>query len=186
MEVVSNREEWKDIKETNNQYQISNFGRIKSKARTIIYKNGKVINKKEKIMKPFDDKDGYKNIFIHPMKKHFKIHRLVAEYFLLNENNYPLVNHKDKNPSNNKVDNLEWCTYNYNNTYAGARDTQKKRILQFDLDGNLIKEWESISLAAQSVDTSAGNITECCKGNHKHIKNYIWKFKGDVVNESNI
>ena len=186
MKVVSDREEWKDIEETNNQYQISNLGRIKSKARTLEYKNGKKVRRKERILKSFNDKDGYKNIFIHPVKKHFKIHRLVAKYFLPNEDNYPIVNHKDRDPSNNNVSNLEWCTYSYNNTYAGARDTQKKKILQFDLDGNFIKEWESISLAARYVDTSVGNISECCNGKHKHIKKYIWKFKGDVVNESNI
>jgi hypothetical protein len=178
MNVINDRpkEVWKDIKETNNMYQISNLGRIRSLDRTIKYKNGKIIFKKGKIMKPHNDKDGYKIIFINPLNKHFKIHRLVAQYFLENKENLPIVNHKDKNVANNNVDNLEWCTYSYNNTYEGARDSQKKKILQYDLQGNFIKEWESVSSASKNVNTSAGNITECCKGKHKYAYGYKWKY----------
>lgn len=172
------QEIWKNIKETKNMYQISNLGRIRSKDRKIYYKNGKIVKRKGKILKQFNDKDGYKNITI--CDKHFKLHRLVAQYFLENKNNFPIVNHKDKNVSNNCVNNLEWCTYSYNNTYAGARDIQKKKVLQYDLKGNLIKEWESVLLASKCVNTSAGNISECCRGKHKHIKKYIWKFKEDL------
>lgn len=178
-----NIEIWADIKELNNQYQISNLGRVRGKDRKIKYKNGKIIYKKSKILSPHNDKDGYKIINIQ--NKHFRIHRLVAQYFLYNKENFPIVNHKDKNVANNKADNLEWCTYSYNNTYDGAKDKQKKKVLQYDLQGNFIKEWESITSASNYVNTSAGNITECCKGRHKHIKKYIWRYKENKNEISN-
>ena len=56
------------------------------------------------------------------------VHRLVAIAFIPNPNNYPIINHKDENPSNNNVDNLEWCLYHYNNTYNNAHLLRGKRI----------------------------------------------------------
>ena len=60
--------------------------------------------------------------------KQYQIHRLVAIAFLPNENNYPFVNHKDENPSNNRVDNLEWCTPKYNVNYGTARERLSKAL----------------------------------------------------------
>lgn len=56
------------------------------------------------------------------------VHRLVAYNFIPNPNNYPIINHKDEDPSNNNVDNLEWCTYSYNATYNDAHIKRGKQI----------------------------------------------------------
>lgn len=103
-------EVWKDVVGYEGLYQISNLGNIKSFKR---YKEGKILN-------PKSDKDGYKEIGIRDFngdRKFKRVHRLVAECFLENPNNYEYINHKDNNPANNVVSNLEWCTIEYNNKY---------------------------------------------------------------------
>ena len=110
---------WKDIFYTdirNNEtidfrgeYQVSNLGNVRN-VRT------------NKILKPRKDKDGYLDISLK--RRHFRIHRLVAEMFIENPNEYDSVNHKDEVVSNNTVENFEWCTCYYNNNY-GNRKTHK-------------------------------------------------------------
>lgn len=122
-------------------------------------------------------KDGYiricyKGIFYY-------VHRLVAECYLQNEDNLPCVNHKDENPSNNKVDNLEWCTNSYNNTYnnkhnkIGAKQT--KIVNQYSIDGTLVKTWSSASEAGYN-GYNRGEICKCCNNKVKTHKGYIWKY----------
>ena len=175
------KEIWKDIPGYENLYQISNKGKIKS-----FYnyrRNG------TNILTP-KIKKGYYQIGLRKngKRKWLSIHRLVAITFISNNNNFKCVNHKDENKLNNNVDNLEWCNHKYNNCY-GTRierviknNKSRKEILQYDLDGNFIKEFISIAEAARSVKTSAGNIISCCKGNSKYnkVKGYIWRYKGVV------
>ena len=59
-----------------------------------------------------------------------KVHRLVAEAFIPNPNNYDCINHKDENPLNNNVENLEWCNYSYNNTYGTRIERQSKSLTE--------------------------------------------------------
>ena len=97
------QEMWKDIEEYNGEYQVSNLGRVKS------FKNNK-----EKLLKPFFTKtnqEGYLvvNLCQNNKRKIKLVHRLVAEAFIPNPNNFPFINHKDEDKTNNNVDNLEWC-----------------------------------------------------------------------------
>lgn len=97
---------WKDINEYEGLYQISNYGEVKSI-------NKKIIKKPSKLPK------GYLQICLskNGKSKYVSIHRLVAQAFIPNPNNLPCVNHKDCNPQNNKVSNLEWISYKDNNNY---------------------------------------------------------------------
>lgn len=106
------KEVWKDIVGYEGKYQISNYGNVKS----LNYKNS---GEKRKL-KLIKDKNGYLTISLRKngKLKICKAHRLVAQAFIPNPGNYPIINHKDENPSNNYVDNLEWCTYKYNNNYG--------------------------------------------------------------------
>ena len=98
-------EEWRDIKGYEGLYQVSNLGRVRSE---------------RKILKGTPDKDGYLRVALckNGTRKYFGIHRLVATAFIYNTNNYPCVNHKDENKTNNRAKNLEWCTIAYNNCYG--------------------------------------------------------------------
>ena len=100
---------WKDIKGYEGLYQVSDTGEVKSLARTRNSKNGCICPVPECIRKQKTDKDGYKEVALckDGKTKHCRVHRLVAEAFIDNPNNYSVVNHKDENPANNNVDNLE-------------------------------------------------------------------------------
>lgn len=93
-------------------YKVSNLGNVK----TFNWRNAK----KEAILKPATNKNGYLQVALQKdgKLKSFKVHRLVAQSFLLNLENKPQVNHKDCNKKNNRVDNLEWCTPKENTTHA--------------------------------------------------------------------
>lgn len=115
-----------------------------------------------------------------------KVHRLVAKTFIPNPDNLPCVNHKDCNPANNHVDNLEWCTYSYNTNYGDANERRAahnkphnpKRVLQYTLDGEFIRDWKS----TREVENVLGkgychsSIGRCCNGIIKQSGGFIWRY----------
>lgn len=113
---------WKDIFEFPD-YQISNLGRVKSKSRIIITNNNKKYPIKEKILKPqINNKTGYEQYTLIKNKKMITklTHILVANAFLLKNDNELEINHKDENKLNNNLDNLEYCTHKYNINYGSG------------------------------------------------------------------
>jgi hypothetical protein len=112
---------WNDIIEYEGYYQVSNFGRVKSLSRCVEHKKYGSMTIKEKILKPLNrNKDGYMCVILkkNGTSKAMSIHRLVAIYFIPNENNLSEVNHKDGNKKNYRVDNLEWVTPKQNINHA--------------------------------------------------------------------
>lgn len=139
-------EQWKEIKNYPG-YLVSSWGRIKSYKRST---NGKIIFGKL-------DKDGYRKVLLYSapgIRKTFSVHRLVAQSFLSNPHNYPVVNHKDENKLNNHVSNLEWCCIGYNNRY-GNRQRKAKETLK---DNN--SKYVGISIVAYK------------NGKYKYFNNY--------------
>lgn len=108
---------WKDIKGYEGLYQVSNLGRVKSLERKSDL-DGRLI--KSKILKTGLNNPGYKFLVLRKngVSKNKMIHRLVAEIFIPNQDNYYCVNHIDGNKQNNRVDNLEWCTQGFNLKHA--------------------------------------------------------------------
>ena len=99
------------------------------------------------------------------------IHRLVAKAFLPNDKEYEQVNHKDCNRKNNNVNNLEWCSCQYNNYLAHA-----KKVVQYDKDGNKLAEYESLAIASAITNIQTSSISHCCRGKTKTAGGFIWKF----------
>ena len=170
------KEIWKDIKDYEGHYQVSNLSRVKS------IKFGK-----ERILKQHINKGGYYYVCLLKNGKHknYYVHRLVAETFIDNPDNLPQVNHKDENKTNNNVVNLEWCTNKYNHNYGTINErisqSQSKTVLQYDLNGNLIKEWKSINECGRN-GFNQGDICKCCNGKRKTAKGFIWVYKNEEDN----
>ena len=181
---------WKDVCGYEGIYQISNFGNVR---KLKYYAGNQFVGHQYKDtiinMKSYIDDKGYPRIALRycGKTKQCRIHRLVAQAFLPNPNNLPEVNHKDENKLNNHVDNLEWCTHIYNTLYGTRverivqtnlmRHRRMKSVLQYDLDGTFIREWESISCAGRVLGLSAGNISSCCSGVYKTSGGFIWRYK---------
>lgn len=124
------QEIWKDIVDYEGKYQISNLGRVKTLGRICenVGKNqfSSYITKRtipEKILSVFGNRYLKVALFKNGKRKYYSVHRLVAEAFIPNPNNLPIVNHKDEDKTNNRMDNLEWCTYKYNANY-GTRNNK--------------------------------------------------------------
>lgn len=170
---------WKDIEGYEGLYQVSNMGRVRSLRKNIILRQS-ITNGYEKAAL-YKNKKGY---------KYFLIHRLVANAFIPNPDNLPQVNHKDENKLNNCVDNLEWCTQEYNINYGTgiARRTQlfntngklSKPVLQYTLEGIFIKEWKSTMDVQRNLGFEHANISRCCRGKQSYAYGYIWKYKKEM------
>lgn len=161
---------WKDKKDYEGHYQVSNLGRVKS------IKFGKEIILKQHI------RGGYYSVVLskNGILKIFKVHRLVAQAFIPNPNNYKEVNHKDENKLNNVASNLEWCNRTYNNTYGTRIEKCSKKlskpVLQYTLEGEFVKEWKSTRECGRNGFKQSA-VAACCRGELKKYKDFIWKYK---------
>lgn len=167
------REVWKLVEECPH-YEVSNKGRVRSM--TYVDELGR--HHDGKILRP-----SYQNYATVQMGHKGKmitrtVHRLVAKAFIPNPNNLEFVNHKDENKHNNNVDNLEWCTRQYNNEYGTARQrqarTKGRKVAQYTPDGKFVADYYSISKASRVTGFSIGAI---CKGLKCGVitNGYRWK-----------
>ena len=150
--------------------------------------NGEVVNVKTgRILKPYKDKDGYFIVYLYNnnSRKTYRVHRLVAEAFIPNPDNLPQVNHKDENPSNNHVGNLEWCTAEYNINYgthnkrateSNINGKKSKTVLQLRKDGSLVRVWPSVSEVKRQLNYNVSGIVNCCNGKPRYKTSYGYKW----------
>ena len=188
-------EEWKDIKDFEGLYQISNYGRVRRigvyRISTRYYKKGRYYQ--TKIMTSSIGKHGYCCVQLFDYNGSFKtvrVHRLVAQAFIPNLENKPQVNHIDGNKQNNRIDNLEWCTNGENGKHAwdnnlrtknfGKNNHISKKILQYTPDKKLIKEWDCIKDISRTLGYNYGYIISCCKRKYKLGHNFIWRYKEEI------
>ena len=174
-------EQWKDVAGYEGLYKVSTEGRVYS-------------TRNDKIICQSIARGGYPTIQLNlkGVPKKYFIHRLVATTFIPNPKKLPIINHKDENPSNNRAENLEWCTYKYNSNYGtikqrrvantnyrrGADSPNSRRVYQFDLQGSLIAEYVSCAEAAQKTGFSHKSISKGCTGRLKVYKGFVWSYDG--------
>lgn len=166
------------IKNYENLYSVTEDGQVYS-------------HRSNRFLTPCDSGKGYLYVTLSKNGKQQskKIHRIVAETFIPNPNNLPCVNHKDENLQNNCIDNLEWCSYNYNNTYGTRIERiskaiiektdhkQKVKIVQCDKNtGEEIAIFPSVGDAARAVNGNHSNIVACMNGRQKTSYGYKWKY----------
>lgn len=168
------QEIWKDIKDYEGLYQISNLGRVKS-----FRASSKYGNPKEMLLKPSLISSGYYVVTLYSKenRRKYQVHRLVATAFIENPNNLPCVNHKDENKLNNCVENLEWCTYQYNNNYGTIRikisRSKERPIIQKTLDGHKLATYQSMQIASELLRIEYSKIKNWCKAGIGG--GYIWE-----------
>ena len=117
---------WKDVVNYEGYYQVSNLGNVRSLPHITINQR----KRKGRMRKPYTNWKGYLAVCLckDGKCKSYQVHRLVAQAFLPNPNNYPMINHKDENKKNNNVSNLEWCDVTYNNNYGNRTKRARSKI----------------------------------------------------------
>lgn len=163
---------WKDIDGYEGMYQVSNVGNVRS----LNYRGtGKIKNLVPKV-------NNCGRLWVELKGKPLLIHRLVAKAFIPNEHKYPEINHKDENPKNNVVENLEWCTGEYNRKIYSASHSfgrpkiRNREIVQIDVLGNVVKRWKDSRTITNSTGMSQWSITQCCDGKRRTAYGFRWQY----------
>lgn len=158
-------EKWRPIRGFPD-YEVSDRGRVRSRGTLIL--------------KP-DVAKGYERVtlFVSGTRHRRQVHRLVADAFIHNPDGLPIVNHKDENKRNNAVDNLEWCTQMYNANYGSRNDrvsgSVSKPVIQMTMMGEYIRQWSSMSDAANGTGACLSEISKCCKNPRLSAGGYKWR-----------
>ena len=158
-----------------------------------IYDDGRVMNEKTGTYYKGTIRNGYRWFDLRWKNKKYarSQHRLIAEAFIPNPNNYPQVNHKDENKANNNVENLEWCTAKYNLDYNDLQKRnhikQKRKIAALSIDNNIVKEFDSASDAANyiyntgaavNIRSAVCNIVAAANTLQSKLRyGYIWRWQ---------
>jgi len=184
---------YKDIEGYEGYYQVSNLGNVRSIDRCVnVERSGQMylVKYKGKKITPSESR-GYYHVNLcrdGAMRSH-SISRLVATAFIPNPHDLPVVNHKDEDRKNNRSDNLEWCTYEYNNNYGNVKKKQRKSQInnplkskvtrQYSRDFRFIREYPSLREASRNTCVSVADIQKCCAGKRKTAGNFIWEYGTD-------
>lgn len=184
---------WKDVPGYEGHYQACTDGNVRSVTKTVRTKGDSTAVKHGKVLAQTSRKKGYLCVGLskNGQSKVIETQRIIALTFLSNPDNLPCVNHKDEDKTNNDVNNLEWCTYKYNNEYGNRRKKvsearingkMSKPVIQYDTDGNFIAEYPSFAEVKRSLGYDSAKINACALGkpHRKTAYGYVWKYKDSV------
>lgn len=193
--IRGDTEIWKDIPGYEKLYKISSSGIVRSYDK--IVRNGKY-NQNRVILgrnlKYTLARGGYYTVGLTKDRKQkvYFVHRLVAITFIDNPNDYPVINHKNAVRTDNRVSNLEWCTYSYNTLYSfremgrqpvnkgerGAKSHLSKEICQIDIQtGNVVKTFIGTYDASAKTNICRSDIIRCANGKAKSAGGFKWQYK---------
>lgn len=184
---------WKDVDGYGGFYEVSNLGRVRSKERITEIQPYCHITRKPKILKAQFNGSYYRVVISTDGKsRQVLIHRLVAEAFIPNPEGLPQVNHKDENKKNNNVENLEWCTRQYNMSYGtkGRRQseymtrTKGRAVCQYTKKGELVNFFPSIAQASKATGIHNTNISMACiHKTQKTAGGFVWRYTEEEFGE---
>lgn len=170
---VCDGEEWRPVAGYEDLYEVSNRGRVR--------------RKEWRIVKPRNHGGEYQrvNLCKDGERKQIFVHRLVAEAFIPNPNGYPIINHKDERPKNNRVENLEWCTFEHNanwgtrNERVSKNSANKAPVIAIDVKTGEKEYFDSIrsaGLAVAGKDVGGSSISEAASGIRKSAYGRFWRY----------
>lgn len=168
-------EEWRDVVGYEGFYKVSSYGRVLS-----LHKKSKISKREMSILTPKLTREGYYHVTLYGngTRRNKTVHRLVAMAFLPNPNNYEYVNHKDECKTNNCVDNLEWCTMTYNNSYGTARlrsSLSKGKPVAQMIGNVVVAKYRNMQMAADILGIkSSHSIAMACRHHYK-CNGFLWK-----------
>lgn len=171
---------WKDVKGLEGFYQVSNIGNVRSVKRYVNHYLGGKSLKKSVVLKKRINAWGYYSVILkkNSKTKNCVCHKLVAESFIINENNKPIINHKNGIKTDNRVENLEWCTYSENTKHAFDNNLiyipKKEERYNSKITEEIVKEIRENKLNLKNVDYAKKySVSKVLITNIK--KNKTWK-----------
>lgn len=172
---------WKDVQGFEGRYQVSNLGRVRSLDRTSVDKAGRIHHTKGMILKDSLNKGrGYYRVSLsdgHRNCTHYEVHRLVALHFVPGYKEGLVVNHKNEIKTDNRAENLEWCTQDYNLKYSDVVGWKRKPVYQYDLDGNFIQKHKCCADAEKMIGAYQGAMVHVMYESKVGMwRGYRWSF----------
>lgn len=170
--MTQSNEKFVPIKGFENFYNISNYGRVFSKPRKSWNGRG-YKNEGNKILKLKDNGHGYKYVILNKNNKHTSkyIHRLVAEHFLNNSNNYKQINHKNGDKADNRVENLEWCSVSANILHRYYVLERTKRLVKCVETGKI---YSTCKDADEKLGVSLGSVSKVIRKKRGSVKGFTF------------